>query len=107
MAEPSRCAAEGAGCSRPGSEPDGYCLMHSPNPGKSAERFVDCLKAQLEQGDFNFREYMFPCAVGFRNRKFSTGRNTSDIDFREAQFSGEADFGGAQFSGVAHFRGAQ
>ncbi len=92
----------GFDCSRPASESDGRCLMHSTSSEKNTEEFVRRLHDQLDEGDLNFQSYVFPSRVDFSWMIFNEA-----VDFRRATFTQRADFSGAKFNERANFSWAR
>ena len=88
-------------CSRPATEPDGRCLMHSPDPQKDRRAFRRCIDEQVARGNFDFHGFVFLDDLNFR-RHFFAGR----VDFGEAAFLANVNFYEARFQRKADFSNA-
>jgi uncharacterized protein YjbI with pentapeptide repeats len=90
------------------------CLMHSPDPGKSATEFQNEFERTLEEaheGLADFTRFVFPSS-GYSGRKFlakctfQSAVFTQVADFGGATFTRDADFGRAKFTRHAYFSDA-
>lgn len=85
-----------------GLESGGLCIAHSRQKGKDRGKFLQRLKQQLRQGNFDFTGYVFPAPMSFRTLSFERS-----VSFVGTVFLGGADFTGCRFSGpTTSFAGA-
>jgi uncharacterized protein YjbI with pentapeptide repeats len=87
-------------CTRPSSQPDQLCLMHSPDSGKNADLFWRYIVNQIDSGNLDFTGYVFPNWETFPPIPY-------DATFRGCRFTAGADFGGVTFGGMVDFDGAE
>src|SRR5687767_15076279 len=79
------------------------CILHSKNPDKDIQEFLDALDIHYKDKGCDFRWIFFPTLLmtDFRDTTFS-----GVADFRDTTFSNIADFSRATFSDEACFNNA-
>jgi hypothetical protein len=100
----TKCSAtmhDGKPCGRKPYDDEGLCICHSEKPDKDAAAFRHEIEAMLEPKDYDFSEFVFPCAAEFSGVVFDGA-----VRFAGATFRGDADFTGVTFQRWADFAGA-
>lgn len=92
-------------CGRPGFDPAGWCVFHSPLVAEKAAAFSDALQ---QQSSATFEGYVFPPTVDFAANDFARANFahavfTGDVTFADTIFGGPVIFDGAVFEGKADF----
>jgi uncharacterized protein YjbI with pentapeptide repeats len=90
-------------CGRDALEGEDLCVLHSKNPDKDKERFVESL-AEHRTGEraYDFSDFVFPVVADFSRTSFRWGAK-----FALATFAEGADFIGTAFTKGAAFLGAK
>jgi len=100
-------------CGKPAAVPFGQCLcrFHAPSESKGIppDTFNELIFHQIEEKDYNFEGYVFPCGISFRKDDKPVVFD-DHVNFRKARFEGQlstrpryamddvcVDFSGVQF----------
>jgi uncharacterized protein YjbI with pentapeptide repeats len=84
-------------CGQSRLEGSSYCIFHQPQE-KDEESFREGLKTKIENGDYDFRGYVFPGGCG----NFML-LSLNSPDFSKAEFLGKAEFAEVTIGGTANF----
>jgi uncharacterized protein YjbI with pentapeptide repeats len=65
MAPRCRYVDDRTECRREATEPDGFCIVHSPSPAKDSSAFSSVIDDQMRRNESSFRGYVFPTRAEF------------------------------------------
>jgi len=110
------CAYEECGRATWGK--DEFCIFHSQDIEGKKEEFKVAFweefeRQKKEEETYNFKGYVFPVNISFREREFEKGTDFSgtqffaDADFADVRFSADACFSVVQFFAYANFERAK
>jgi len=107
----NRCKYEN--CKEPAITPKSkFCIFHAPTEEKGAAKNVinKRIEAKINNGDYNFRGYIFPNNIEFGRKEKNKIQGyvfDASVDFSHAIFEGDVDFTDVQFKGNENVDGTQ
>jgi len=87
--------------------PDGYCILHSPNPNKNKNTFRGVFNHHYKNVGLNFQHFVFPIELDYSSIGLEGTQFIEQVSFKDVVFLNKVSFNNCRFLEGVSFMNAK